>query len=52
MGQPERIPTLPYHEIGGTATLSLRENGVGGPVPRDCVKLLDVHFSCCDALNN
>ena len=51
MGQPERICTLPYHEIEGITALSLREKGIGGPVPRDCVKILKVLFSCCDALN-
>ena len=37
MGQPERIRTLPYHEIEEITTLFLRENGNGRPVPRDCV---------------
>ena len=37
MGQPERIRTLPCHEIEKIVRLSLRENEMGGPLPRDCV---------------
>ena len=37
MGQPERIRTFLCHEIEEIVTLSLRDNGAGGPVPRDCV---------------
>ena len=34
MGQPERIRTLPCHEIEKIVILSQEENGIGGPVPR------------------
>ena len=37
MGQPERIRTLPCHEIEKIVRLSLRENEMGGPLPRDCL---------------
>ena len=37
MGQPERIRTLPCREIDKILRLSLRENEMGGPEPRDCV---------------
>ena len=55
MGQPERIRTVPYHEIGEIMTLSLKENGIVGPVSRDFQrpnKTKNEIFSCCDALNS
>ena len=55
MGQPERIRSLPYHEIGGITTLFLR--GTESSEVR-CpetliygVRLLNVLFSCSDILN-
>ena len=43
MGQPERIRTLPCHEIDEIRALSQEENGIGGPVPRDSVDC-NTHF--------
>ena len=41
MGQPDWIRILSYHEIGGITTLSLRENGIVGSVPRDYQRLCE-----------
>ena len=35
-------PYPPVHEIEGITTLSLRENGIGGPVPRDYHRLCNI----------
>ena len=43
VGQPERIRTLPCHEIEEIRVLSQEESGNGGPVPRDSVDC-NIHF--------
>ena len=43
MRQPERMRTLPCHEIEEIRVLSQGEKGIGGPGPRDSVDC-NIHF--------
>ena len=55
MGYPERISTLPCHEVGKITTLSRVNKELEVRCPetiRNCYRLLEAKFNCCNALNN